>query len=159
MWFSPDLAYKLIFSFVTFAVAYIIAAILSNLIRKYREINTSFRPISGIVIFFINLICYLVALLLALDNFGIQIGSLVASLGITGLAVSLALVDVLKDFFAGIYILADRTVSVGNFVQLSSGESGEVVEIGWRSVKLRKDSGEIIVIPNQKFYQASITIK
>lgn len=154
-----QVSYKIGFIFTVLLLAFGLSLFLSRMIRRYSEINPSLRPISSVIRFFMKLLLYLVASLIILDNLGVQIGSLVASLGISGLAVSLALVDVLKDIFTGIYVLAEKTVRVGDYVILASGEEGEVTEIGWRSVKLKKKSGEMVIIPNFKFYQSSLTVK
>lgn len=151
--------FKTIFAFSALIVAYVTGRLISRIINRYCKTNPSFRSIASVIMFFIKLVIYLTAFILILDNLGVEVGPLLASLGITGLAVSLALVDLLKDLFAGIYILAERIVGVGDFVLLSGGENGKIIEIGWRSVKLRKESGEVMVIPNQKFYQSSITVK
>ena len=154
-----NISYKTIFAVSALIIAYVIGRLILRIIKRFCEANPSFRSIASVIMFFVKLVLYLTAFILILDNLGVEVGPLLASLGITGLAVSLALVDILKDLFAGIYILAERVVGVGDFVLLSSGESGKVIEVGWRSVKLGKESGEVIVIPNQKFYQSSITVK
>lgn len=153
------LSYKALLALAVLLAAYSISFLLSRMLRRYCDINTSLQPISGVIRFFLQLALFVVAFIMILDNLGVEVGPLLASLGISGLAVSLALVDVLKDIFAGIYVLAEKTIRRGDHVLLSGGEEGEVLEIGWRSVKLRKKSGETIIIPNLRFYQSSVTVK
>jgi len=154
-----SLTNQIIFFVFVCGAAFVLIKIISKLLHDYCEKNPSFKAVSGIVIFLSNLIICFIALILIFEAFGIAVGPLLASLGISGLAVSLALVDVLKDLFSGIYIISDKNIKSGQYVILSSGEEGIVSEISWRVVKLRKKSGETIIIPNQKFYQASLTIK
>jgi small-conductance mechanosensitive channel len=73
------------------------------------------------------------------------------------LAVALALQSPLANFFAGIQILADKPVQIGQYIRLSSGEEGYVSKIGWRSTTIRALPNNLIVIPNSKMMDAIIT--
>lgn len=96
------------------------------------------------------------AALIILDLFGVQIAPLLAGLGIAGLAVALALQESLANFFAGVYILADRPIRPGDFIELENGKSGTVEEIGWRSTRIHTLSNDTIIIPNAKLAQSVI---
>jgi small-conductance mechanosensitive channel len=98
-----------------------------------------------------------VGILVVLMQLGIEIGPLLAGLGIGGLAVALALQDTLANLFAGIYMMVDRPVTVGDFIKLESGEEGFVEEIGWRNTKVRMWANNIVVIPNSKLSQSVVT--
>ncbi len=78
-----------------------------------------------------------------------DIGAWLAGLGIAGLAVSLAAQDSLKNLFGSITILVDRPFLVGQSINYG-GHEGLVEEIGFRSTKLRTDSGSLVTIPNSK---------
>lgn len=93
---------------------------------------------------------YLVALLLALHLLGVNITALVAGLGIAGIAVAFALQETLSQFFAGLYLMSERPIRVGDFVELEGGQQGYVVDVGWRSTKIRELPNNIIVVPNSK---------
>jgi len=73
------------------------------------------------------------------------------------LAVALALQDTLSNLFAGIYMMVDRPVTVGDFIKLESGEEGFVEEIGWRNTKVRMWANNIVIIPNSKLSQSVLT--
>jgi small-conductance mechanosensitive channel len=81
---------------------------------------------------------------------GLDIRPMLTALGVGGLALALALQDTLANFFAGVHILAEEPISVGHFIRLSSGEEGTVIDIGWRTTRVRTGSNNIIVIPNTK---------
>lgn len=68
--------------------------------------------------------------LMMLSTFGIAVAPLVAALGVGGIAAALALRDILSNLFAGIYILAERPVRIGDFVRLETGQEGYVADIG-----------------------------
>lgn len=95
---------------------------------------------------------------LILQNLGIEVSALVASLGIGGLAVALALQDTLSNLFAGFQIILAGQVRDGDFVRLDSGEEGYVTDIRWRNttIKSRVEDHEV-VIPNSKLANAIVT--
>jgi small-conductance mechanosensitive channel len=99
---------------------------------------------------------WIVAFLVTLDQMGVKITPLLTSLGIGGLAIGLALQDTFANFFAGIYLSADRPIKVGDYIKLDSGEEGFVEEVGWRTTKIRQLSNNIIVIPNSIISQSKI---
>lgn len=99
---------------------------------------------------------YAIALILILSKFGIDITALVASLGIAGLAVALALQESLSNFFAGLYIFADKPVKGGDYIELEDGDRGYVEDVGWRSTRIRTLPNNIIIIPNSKLAQSKI---
>jgi MscS family membrane protein len=87
--------------------------------------------------------------------FGADITAWLAGLGIAGLAVSLAAQDSLKNLFGSITVLLDRPFQIGDRV-IIDGHDGNIEEIGFRSTKLRKGSGELVSIPNSKVVDASV---
>ncbi|VVB73863.1 Large-conductance mechanosensitive channel MscMJLR [uncultured archaeon] len=104
-----------------------------------------------------TMIVALVALVMALGRAGIEIGPLVTSLGIAGLAVALAFQDTLANFFAGIYLTTNRAMKKNQFIKLDTGLEGYVETVDWRNTKLKSPGGQIIIVPNVKVSQAVIT--
>jgi small-conductance mechanosensitive channel len=92
-----------------------------------------------------------------LHALGVSITPLLTALGVGGLAVALALQDTLANLFAGIHILLERSIRVGDFVRLEGGQEGYVVDIGWRTTKVRMLPNNIVVIPNSKLAQSVLT--
>lgn len=99
---------------------------------------------------------YAIAFMWILNQLGIEITPLIASLGIAGLAVALALQETLSNFFAGAHIVLDRPIKVGDYIELDSGDQGYVEEIGWRSTKIRTLPENLIIIPNAQLAQSKI---
>lgn len=97
------------------------------------------------------------ALMVFLDSIGISITPLIASLGIGTAAVALALQDTLANLFAGIYMLAEKPIQAGHFIQLESNEQGHVEHVGWRSTQLRMIGDTVVVVPNAKLAGSVIT--
>lgn len=92
---------------------------------------------------------------------GIEIAPVLASLGIAGLAVALALQPTLGNIFSGISLVLDKTFEVGDVIKLDTGEVGSVYVIGLRTTRIKTFDNEIIIVPNsvlantriQNFYQ------
>lgn len=89
--------------------------------------------------------------------FNVTIAPILTALGVGGLAVALALRDTLANFFAGIHIIWEAPISVGDFVHLSSGEEGTVSDIGWRTTRILTGSNNTVVIPNEKITSSILT--
>lgn len=95
--------------------------------------------------------------ILVLSSLGVSITPLVTALGVGGLAVALALQDTLSNLFAGIHVLIDRPIRIGDFVRLEGGQEGFVVDITWRTTRLRTLQNAMVVIPNAKVTQNILT--
>jgi small-conductance mechanosensitive channel len=92
-----------------------------------------------------------------LRTLGIDITPVLTALGVGGLAVALALQDTLSNLFAGFYVSVAGHIRVGDLVQLETGQRGYITDIGWRSTTLRERTNNLIVIPNNKLSQSTVT--
>lgn len=106
-----------------------------------REFNPLFSKVGKVFI-------ALVALSMLLQHFGVNVASLVVSLGVGSLAVGLAAQDTLSNMFAGFTILLDRPFRVGDRIQLASGEVGDVQSIGMRATIIKTGEETILIVPN-----------
>ena len=104
-----------------------------------------FRPLLGKLGTVFNA---LVATITLLQHFGIDVASLVVSLGVGSLAVGLAAQDTLANMFAGFTLLLDRPFRIGDRIQLASGEVGDVEAIGMRATRIRTTDDLTLVVPN-----------
>jgi small-conductance mechanosensitive channel len=98
---------------------------------------------------FIKWILWAVAILMVLGNLGVNVTSLIAGLGIGGIAIALALQNILSDLFSSFAIYLDKPFEVGDFVTIGAN-SGTVERIGIKTTRLRALQGEEIVISNQE---------
>ncbi len=101
----------------------------------------------GIIRFVVRLLIWAMVLLLTLDNLGVDITALVAGLGIGGIAVALAVQNVLGDLLASLSIALDRPFVLGDFL-IMDDYMGSVEYIGIKSTRLRSLTGEQIVMSN-----------
>jgi MscS family membrane protein len=97
-----------------------------------------------------------VAVLLTLQNLGLNITSLITSLGIGGLALALAAQDTLSNFFGAVVILVDKPFRIGDTVRIDPHE-GTVETIGFRSTRVRTADGHLVTIPNKTVGNAIVT--
>jgi len=97
----------------------------------------------------------LIAFLFVVQNLGYSVASLIAGLGIGGLAVALAAKDTLSNFFGSITILIDRPFAVGDWIEAGDNE-GVVEEIGFRSTRIRTFAKTQISIPNSVLANTAI---
>ena len=93
-------------------------------------------------------VIYSIGLLVLLESLGISISPLLAGLGIAGLAVALAVQPSLTNFLAGTYVMTESQLKIGDYIELSDGTAGFVIEIGWRSTKLRSILNNLLIVPN-----------
>jgi small-conductance mechanosensitive channel len=115
--------------------------------KRSMQVDRAMAGSLGVIGFIVNVVIWAMVLLLTLDNLGVDITALVAGLGIGGIAVALALQNILGDLFASLSITLDRPFVVGDFLILGDF-MGSVEYIGIKSTRLRSLSGEQIVMPN-----------
>jgi small-conductance mechanosensitive channel len=113
------------------------------------------RASSGVLCFISRLILWVVVTLMILDNFGINITTLVASLGIGGVAVALATQNILGDLFASLSIMLDKPFEVGDFI-IVGDVLGSVEHIGLKTTRVRGLGGEQVVFSNGDLLKSRI---
>ncbi|MEW8341928.1 MAG: mechanosensitive ion channel family protein, partial [Candidatus Thiodiazotropha taylori] len=89
------------------------------------------------------------------DNLNVDISSLLAGLGLGGLAFALAAKDMVQNLFGSVTVLMDRTFSVGDWIVVD-GVEGSVERIGFRSTRIRTFYNSVVTVPNSKFITATV---
>lgn len=95
----------------------------------------------------IKFFLYAIMLIMILDIYGIDTRSFIASLGIAGVVIGLALQETAQDFISGIAIITENYYVVGDLVTVNNF-TGEVIELSLKSTKIKSISGEVLVIAN-----------
>lgn len=93
-------------------------------------------------------IVFVIIILAILSLYGVDTKALIASLGVVGAVLGLALQDAIKDFISGITIIMDNFFVVGDIVTLNNF-TGEVIDMGLKTTKIKKVNGEVLVIANR----------
>ena len=83
-------------------------------------------------------------------------GWILTSFSVIGLVIGLSLQDILKNFFAGVWVLVERPFRIGDTIEVS-GSSGVVEEIAFRTTMLKTDDGREVIVPNGVFMTSSVT--
>ena len=156
----PDVVDAIINGAVLVVVSYQIVTALHILIdytfqkkaeREGKEAKKAYRFLSGVIKWGL----WIVAILAVISNLGVNITSLIAGLGIGGLAVALAMQNILSDLFSSFAIYFDKPFEVGDYIVVGE-HSGTVEKIGIKTTRLRALQGEEIVISNQELTSARI---
>ena len=118
-----------------------------NVRQDSLEKDPSTTSALSILSFIARTVAWAILLLLLLDNLGFDVNALVAGLGIGGIAIGLALQNILSDLFASLSIVLDKPFQVGDFVVVDDF-SGSIENIGLKTTRLRSLSGEVLVFSN-----------
>jgi small-conductance mechanosensitive channel len=113
--------------------------------------------VTSLLLAVVKAVIYAIGVLIILHYLGISIAPLVTAFGVGGLAMALALQDTLSNLFAGIHIMAEQAIRVGDFVRLETGQEGYVEDISWRTTRIRMIPNNMVIVPNNKLSQSVIT--
>ncbi|GAB5047194.1 mechanosensitive ion channel family protein [Thermodesulfovibrio sp. TK110] len=141
---------------IILSITVVAANLINRLFTQYVERSSVSVQSTGLLNFIIKITVYLIGFIIILNILGISIAPLITALGIGGLAVALALKDTLENLFAGIHIMAEKTIRVGDFIRLETGQEGYVEDISWRTTRIRMLPNNMIVIPNSKLAQSIV---
>ena len=139
------------------SVVLALANLLCGIIKFYTSRIDSGLAVTSLTQNVARIFIFSIGALIILNSLGISITPILATLGVGGLAVALALQDTLLNLFAGFHITVAKQVRVGDYVRLETGEEGYVVDINWRSTKIKMLSNNLIFIPNDKLNKTIIT--
>ena len=138
---------------VTLAASNLAGKIFRNYIGR-----TSFPlPSTGLAYGVLKGTIVMVGVLITLSFLGVSIAPLITAMGVGGLALALALQDTLSNLFAGMHILMEKSIRVGDFVRLETGQEGYIEDITWRTTRIRMLPNNMVVIPNNKLSQSVVT--
>ncbi len=130
---------------------YIERGVASRIEKDHEEDATTLDALGLIV----KIALWAILSLIILDNLNVEISSLVASLGIGGIAVALALQNILGDLFSSLTITFDKPFAIGDFVVVDDFE-GNVEDIGLKSTRIRSLSGEVLIFSNTDLLNSRI---
>ncbi len=142
---------------VIISVTLAAANISGKLFRNYVEAANLPIPTTGLAYTIIKGTIFAIGFLIMLNALGVSITPLLTALGVGGLAVALALQDTLANFFAGIHILMEKSIRVGDFIKLESGQEGYVEDITWRTTRVRMLPNNTVIIPNSALAKSIVT--
>ena len=159
-----DFLSKLIDSLFIIVIAYQIIQALQKLIdysvkkmlaRSENDAESSNKQVVKSIGSIAKIILWAVAILIVLANLGINVTSLIAGLGIGGIAVALALQNVLGDVFSSFSIFVDKPFKVGDYIAIGE-DRGIVEKIGIKTTRIKTLQGEELIVPNQELTNSRV---
>jgi small-conductance mechanosensitive channel len=154
---SAQWADRIVIALAVLSVTLFLARLAGWLIRAYLSHDSVTAPGGSIFVNLTRLLIWAVGITFMLGALGVQIGPLVASLGVVGIAVSLGLQDTLANFFSGLQITTSRQIQPGDYIRLSTMEEGTVTDVTWRNTTMRSPSNDLVIVPNSVIGRAQIT--
>jgi small-conductance mechanosensitive channel len=154
---TMSLAEKTIFVLISMLVTIICANIVVAAVKKYSRRHDTALPVTTFTQNVSKIIIFAVGALVILHSLGVSITPILATLGVGGLAVALALQETLANLFAGFHVIMARQIKIGDYVKLDSGQEGHVTDIDWRTTKIKMPSNSVVLVPNMKLTQTIIT--
>jgi small-conductance mechanosensitive channel len=142
---------------VILSVTITLAQVLSALVAAAGQRQALSVGVTGWAQGSVRGVVMIIGLLVLLSSLGIQITPILTALGVGGLAVALALQGTLQNLFAGMHLIADKPIRVGDYVKLADGVEGYVIDVGWRSTRLRMLQNSVVIVPNHKVAESIIT--
>ncbi|MDI6765388.1 MAG: mechanosensitive ion channel family protein [Bacteroidota bacterium] len=151
-----------IFIIIVLAVARLISRLIEATFVWYMDevslktqsnITATIAPLTNKII---SIVIFLAGAMIILEHFGVSIGSLLVSLGVGSLAIALAAQDTLANMIAGFVIMIDRPYRIGDRIQLPSGETGDVTQIGLRSTHILNFDNNHVVVPNAEMIKSRL---
>lgn len=143
---------------VILALTFVLARLVSRGIGRVRE--KSAQKSTAAIYLLQKLLGYgivLIGVVMALSAAGLNLSSLAIFAGAIGIGVGLGLQGVVKEFVSGIFLIFDRMVSVGDYVEIDGGVRGMIVEIGPRATRIRTNDNINVLVPNSQLIEQPVT--
>ena len=157
---AVDKAYKIL---IVLNITWFFARLINGIVEVYweRRADDSSRMqrqtsrMMPVIKRTILVLVWIVGVVMALSNIGINISALLGTLGIGGIAFALAAQDTIKNIFGAFTIFTDKPFNIGDTIRIDNFE-GTIIDVGARSTKMRDYDKRIITLPNYKIADASI---
>ncbi|MFC4099247.1 mechanosensitive ion channel family protein [Paenibacillus xanthanilyticus] len=146
---------KLAVIVIILGITWVILKIRRSLIRRVfaltRLDDKQRATLESLLMSLTRYILYIVAALMCIGNIGVNIGPIIASAGVVGLAVGFGAQTLVKDLITGFFIIFEDQFSVGDYVSINGGQiNGTVTSVGLRATKIRTWAQHVVVIQNSE---------
>ena len=149
--------FTLLFTFIALFVLFRLIDVLAHYMYKAASITETKldEQLTPLIIKTLKIVVFILSLLFILQNIGWNITSLLAGLGIGGLAFALAAQETISNLFGSFTIFSDRCFHIGDWVRIGDVE-GMVEEVGFRSTRIRRFDHALVTMPNSKFIKSEV---
>ena len=134
---------------IILVVGALLAAWVGRISRRWLEKRDLEPPVRELIVRAVKLLVFALAVVLALDKFGVQIAPIVAALGVAGVGLGFAMQGMLGNMIAGLTIIFTKPYRVGEYIELL-GVYGQVTNIELFSTKLMHTDRSVVTVPNRK---------
>ena len=141
--------FRIVGAIIILVIGALLAGWVGRISRRWLEKHDLEPPIRQLIVRAVKLLVFALAVVLALDKFGIQITPIVAGLGVAGVGIALAMKGMLGNLVAGLTIIFTKPYRVGEYIEVL-GVYGQVTEIELLSTKLMHSDRSVVTIPNHK---------
>jgi len=149
--------YILAISFIALYFVFKLIDILSYYLHKEakKSKSTLDDQLVPLVVRSLRILVGTLGILFILENFGYDITSLLAGLGLGGLAFALAAQDTVSNLFGSITVFSDKSFQLGDWISIGDIE-GTVEDIGFRSTRIRRFDQALVTVPNSQFIKGGV---
>ena len=138
-----------LFAMIVFSITRVCERTLSGFIRL-KFYSASDMTQSTLLDTIFRVAIYASGALIILDYFKISIAPIMAAMGVGGMALTFGLRETLENIFSGLQIIVSKQISVNDYIKLSTGDEGKVIDINWRFITVMPaNEGSVVVIPNK----------
>ncbi len=148
---------KTLFVITAASLTFLAADVFTRLTYAYGAVVDPTLASTTLVQNIVRLVVLVMGGLIVLNGLGVPITPILGALGVGGLAVALALQDTLANLFAGFYMTLAGQLRVGDYLRLDSGQEGYLMDINWRSARIRMLPNNMVLVPNAKLSQSIVT--
>lgn len=147
---------------LSFVVVIILTLVVSKLVRNgLKRLKRRENSITNAHIYtlsrFIHYAVLVIGFMVAVSFLGLDVSKLAIVAGALGIGIGLGLQNIVNNFVSGLVILLERSLKVGDFIELGSGLVGEVIEINMRATLVRTNDNVDILIPNAELIGGMVT--
>jgi small-conductance mechanosensitive channel len=140
--------------FIVRAVNHMLEALLKGIMEKRQESAERIRQLKGVMLV-LKAVIWLLGLVVLLDNLGYDVATIIAGMGIGGIAIALAAQTILGDLFSYFVIFFDKPFEIGDFI-LVEDKLGSIEHIGIKTTRIRSLSGEQIILSNNHLTNSAV---
>jgi len=140
---------------ITLDITWVVARLASEMLRNYGQRNGTASKMMPVIRRTVLVVIWIIGLVTALSNVGVDINALLGTLGIGGIAFALAAQDTVKNVFGAFTIFTDKPFGIGDIIRVD-GIEGTVVDVGMRSTKIIGYDRRVTTCPNYKLTDAYV---
>jgi small-conductance mechanosensitive channel len=153
---APLLMQRVVVGLLVFALGYVITRLIQHLVVRAVRRTAAGVTVEHALSRVIGIVGVTLALLTALSTMGVDIAALIAALGLTSLAIGLALKDTIENAITGVLLLIQRPFKVGDVIKVND-IMGTVADVAIRTTNIKTFDGLHVLIPNRHVYNEVIT--